>query len=315
MPADRRGINGMAAFNNVLLIVNPTSGMAQGNRAGQRLGRRLLGCGMACTERRTAGPGDALRWANEAGREGFDLVMAVGGDGTLQEVVAGMATAAVKVPIGHLPVGTANVVALALALPYSTRLAFEVITGGKVLPFDVGFLPELDRYFILMAAIGYPARIIQDSPRRSKKLFGFLTYLAAGFRHGLRVDHARMHVTADGVRRSFAANTLLVANIGRFEGWGLRVSPRTSPHDGRFDVSIISSRSLLDVIKILFRMLTWRYRPTRRLRHFQARRVIVSADPPVPVQIDGENLGSTPLVAEIRAAAVDLLVPMKYQAK
>ncbi|MFO7713389.1 diacylglycerol/lipid kinase family protein, partial [Desulfosarcina sp.] len=81
---------------------------------------------------------------------------------------------------------------------------------------------------------------------------------------------------------------------------GLKVTPDTSAHDGRFDVTVISSRSLWDLILVLFRMLTWRYRPTERLHHFQAEKVVIATDPPVAVQIDGEDLGQTPLAAEVR---------------
>ena len=69
------------------------------------------------------------------------------------------------------------------------------------------------------------------------------------------------------------------------------MTPDTSAHDGRFDVTVISSRSLWDVLLVLFRMLTWRYKGTSRLHHFQARKVVIATDPPVPVQVDGEDIG------------------------
>ena len=268
---------------------------------------------MTCTVRVTEGSGDALAWARSAAEENFDLIVAVGGDGTLQEVVAGQATTTRKVPVAIIPVGTANIVAIALGLPWLARSAVENILTGRVLAFDVGYLPELDRHFILMAAIGYPARVIEDSPRRLKKVFGVFTYLGAGLRNALKPGHTRLIITADGQHHQYVANTVLVANIGKIGDINLKVSPDTSPHDGKFDLTIISSRTLWDVLKIIFRMLTWRWPLTRRLRHIQARQVVIDARPPAPVQIDGEVLGTTPLRAEIVPAAVQMFVGSRYK--
>jgi YegS/Rv2252/BmrU family lipid kinase len=304
----------MSRFQKILLVVNPVAGLARGARVAEGLGKRLRAAGGECTVRLTTGPGDACRWANEAGQEGFDLVVAIGGDGTLQEVAAGMVTAGCRIPIGHVPVGTANVVALALSLPWPTKMAFDVLSSGSIVPFDVGYLPGLDRHFILMAALGYPARIIQDSPRRLKRFLGFLAYVSAGLRNLFKEDQARLEITTESGTYSIEGNTVMVTNIGRFRDLGLRISPETSPHDGKFDVVVVSSRSLLDLIRVLLRILTWRYRPTQRLTHFQARRVHIQAEPDVPLQIDGEVIGTTPLVAEIIANGIEMIVPKRYAA-
>ncbi|MFH1843519.1 MAG: diacylglycerol kinase family protein [bacterium] len=302
----------MSPFHHILLIVNPVSGLAQGVRIGQRLQKRLQGSGCHCAMRRTEKSGDASAWAQRAGEEGFDLIVAIGGDGTLQEVAAGLVTAPRKIPVAHVPVGTANVIAIALSLPWSTRLAQDIILNGQVIPFDVGYLPDLDRHFLLMAAIGYPARIIQDSSRRLKSTFGFLAYIGAAFRHAFIPDQARLRIETENEQFDLDGHTILVTNIGRIKDLRLKVSPTTSPHDGKFDVTIISSRTFWDVLRILFRLLTWRGRKPPRVRYCDAERVTISADPPVPVQIDGEVLGSTPLTARILPGAIEMVVPSSY---
>ena len=143
-------------------------------------------------------------------------------------------------------------------------------------------------------------------------LFRSFIYFWAGIRNALRPSHARITVEADGQSHQFVANTVLVSNIGKIGDINLRVSPDTSPHDGMFDVTIISSRTFWDVLVIIFRMLTWRWPLTRRLRHVQARSLLVRSQPPVPVQIDGEKLGMTPLRAEILPSAVELIVGPRY---
>lgn len=298
----------------MVLIVNPVAGQARGLRLGQQLRAALEEKGSVCSVRVTSGLGDAMRWSRSAAADGFDLIVAIGGDGTVGEVVSGQARSTQKVPVAIVPVGTANVVSLALALPWLPGMAIGNILEGRELSFDVGFLPELDRHFLLMAAIGYPAKVIQDSPRRLKNLFGVFTYLGAGIRNALNLDEARIFIEDEnGVVREFEGNTILLSNIGKIGDLNLKVTPDTSAHDGRFDLTVISSRSLWDLIAVLFRMLTWRYRPTPRLHHFQASRVTIATDPPVAVQIDGEDLGLTPLAAEIVCGGVQLIVGKRYR--
>jgi YegS/Rv2252/BmrU family lipid kinase len=294
--------------------VNPAAGQKRGLRLGQQLRASLESHGVVCSVKVTAGEGDARRWAEEAGPEGFDLLVAVGGDGTLGEVVSGQARADRKVPIAMVPVGTANVVAIALSLPWFPGMAAGNIVAGRALSFDVGYLPELDRHFLLMAALGYPARVIQDSPRRLKNLFGIFTYVGAGIRNALNLDEAKIFIEDDaGEVREFVGNTILLSNIGKIGDINLKVTPDTSAHDGKFDTTVISSRSLWDVIAVVFRMLTWRYKPTRRLHHFQTSRAVIATDPPLPVQIDGEDMGQTPLTAEIIPGGVQLIVGARYK--
>jgi diacylglycerol kinase family enzyme len=188
------------------------------------------------------------------------------------------------------------------------------IRDGRTVPFDVGYLPQLDRHFLLMAAIGYPARVIQDSPRRLKNLFGAFTYLAAALSHALKLDDAHIFIEDENAEvHQFEGNTVLLSNIGKIGDINLKVTPDTSAHDGLFDLTVISSRSFWDLIGVLFRMLTWRYKASKKLHHFQARKVVIATDPLVPVQLDGEDVGLTPLEAEIIPGGVHLIVGARYR--
>jgi diacylglycerol kinase (ATP) len=310
----------LSSYRKALLIVNPVAGQGRGLRLGQQVRESLESRGTVCSVRVTGGSGDARRWATGAGEENevgpFDLIVAIGGDGTVSEIVSGQAVSAVKVPIAIVPVGTANVVAIALSLPWFPGMAAGNIQAGRTLAFDVGYLPRKDRHFLLMAAIGYPARVIQDSPRRLKNLFGIFTYIGAGIRNALNLDEARIIITAENDEvHEFEGNTILLSNIGKIGDINLKVTPDTSAHDGLFDVTVVSSRSLWDVLLVLFRMLTWRYKGTKRLHHFQARKVVITTEPPVPFQVDGEDMGLTPLEAEIIPDGVELIVGARYREK
>ena len=310
----------ITSYKRALLIVNPVSGHGRGLRLGQQLRESLESHGTVCSVRVTSGPGDAQRWACAAGDPGvsgsFNLIVAIGGDGTVSEIVSGQARSEVKVPIAIVPVGTANVVAIALSLPWFPGMAAGNIQAGRTVAFDVGYLPQQDRHFLLMAAIGYPARVIQDSPRRLKNLFGVFTYAAAGIRNALNLDEARIFIEDENEKvHEFEGNTILLSNIGKIGDINLKVTPDTSAHDGLFDLTVVSSRSLWDLLAVLFRMLTWRYKGTTRLHHFQARKVVIATDPPVPFQVDGEDMGLTPLEAEIVPDGVHLIVGARYREK
>ncbi|PJA75360.1 hypothetical protein CO151_06605 [bacterium CG_4_9_14_3_um_filter_65_15] len=304
----------MTPFERAVVIVNPVSGQARGLRLGQNLSRALEEHDVFCALRVTSGRGDAENWARQAAADGFDLIVAIGGDGTIAEVVSGQARSGAMIPIAVVPVGTANVVALALALPFFAGMALDTILHGRRLDFDVGYIPDHDHHFLLMSAIGYPAKVIQDSPRRLKNLFGVFTYMAAAVRNALNQDQVRIFVEDEtGLVREFEGHTVLLSNIGKIGDLNLKVTPDTSAHDGRFDVTVISSRSLWDVIAILFRMLTWRYRPAPRMHHFQAESVVIATDPAVGVQVDGEELGQTPLSARVVPGAVRMVVGSRYR--
>lgn len=304
----------MVTFQSAVLIVNPVSGQARGLRIGQQLRTSFEKKGVTCSVRITSGMGDAKRFAATAAEDGFELIVVIGGDGTVGEVVSGQTGCTVKVPIAIVPVGTANVVALALALPWFPGQAMDTILEGRILSFDVGYLPKVDRHFFLMAALGYPANVIQDSPRHLKNLFGIFTYIGAGIRNILNLDEVKIFIEdGEGEICQCEGNTILLSNIGKIGDINFKVTPDTSAHDGKFDLTIISSRSAFEFLIVILRMLTWRHRPTSRLRHFQAEKVTIITDPPVAVQIDGEDGGYTPLEAEIIAHGVKLIVGGRYR--
>jgi len=302
----------MSDYQNVLLIVNPTSGSGVALRYARRVVKDLERRSENVTRRDSTAEGDIQRWSFAAADEGFDLVVVLGGDGSLQEAVVGQVHSDSKVPLAHISGGTANIIPMTLALPWFPGPAVSAVYAGKALEFDVGYLTARQRYFILMTAVGYPANIIKDSPRKLKNLFGLGTYVWAGFTNLFRRQSAFVTVEGDGVLHRRKANTVLLTNIGLVPDINLRVTPDTDPHDGRLDVTIISSRTLWDILVILFRMLTWRRKKAPRMKHFKAERVTIEADPPLPVQIDGEILGTTPVHAEVVPRAVKLVVGPRY---
>ncbi|WP_026369976.1 diacylglycerol/lipid kinase family protein [Kallotenue papyrolyticum] len=301
-------------YTRALVIINPVSGRHDPAETQQMLEDRLAAEGLAYEVRATRAAGDALRWAQAAADEGFDLVIASGGDGTIMEAMSGLIKAGATIPLAQIPVGTANLLARALGISSDPAEAIEVIFSGKQVRLDVGYLPDEDRYFALVAGAGYDAQLIGDASRELKNRLGFAAYVLTGIKNLFKLRRSRVELEIDGRRRRFRAHTVMVANIGTLGAGALALGPNIHPHDGKLDLIVISSASLAGALRILWQLLTGRFEGNANLRYFSASRVRITARPPLPTQLDGEELGTTPLAAEAVPDGALLLVPQTYHA-
>lgn len=301
-------------YTRALVIINPVSGRHDPAVTRRLLEERLAAAGVAYEVRETHAAGDALRWAQVAAADGFDLVIASGGDGTIMEAMSGLIRAGATIPLAQIPVGTANLLARALGIPGEPAEAIEVIFSGKAVRLDVGYLPEEDRYFALVAGAGYDAQLIGDASRELKNRLGFAAYVLTGIKNLFKLRRSRVELEIDGQRRRFRAHTVMVANIGTLGEGALALGPNIQPHDGKLDLIVISSASLAGALRILWQILTGRFEGNVNLRYFSASRVRITARPPLPTQLDGEELGTTPLAAEAVPDGALLLVPQTYTA-
>jgi len=299
--------------SNVLVIVNPASGRDDGARIQEQLRNRLTAGGSTCVQRLTTGAGDAAAWAAAAGMDGFDLVVAVGGDGTLAEVVGGMCKAQRRIPIAYVPAGSANLAARALGIESAADAAVETVATGVAVPFDVGFLPERGRYFLVATAIGYPASLVRDAPRALKKRFGWAAYLFAALRNaGHVVRPERVEIETERGRTVYRAHTVVVMNTS--VDLGIPMLPSADAHDGRLDITVLTTRNWWGVLRVLAAAILRQPRPAAVIQ-FSAKRVRITAHPAQPIHVDGEMVGPTPVVVEILPAAVELVLPAPQAAR
>ena len=303
----------MAQFRRALVILNPTSGQHEAQDTQERIETRLREGEIDFEARTTSGAGDALAWAEAAPAEGFDLVLAAGGDGTIMEAMSGLIRAKADVPLAQLPVGTANLLARALTIPTNLDESLDVIFSGRVERLDVGYLPDQERYFALVAGCGYDARLIADATRDLKNVLGFAAYVVSGVKNLFSLRRAHIEMTVDGERRLFRANTVMIVNVGQISDAGPKLGANIHPHDGKLDVLVATSASVFGALRILFRILTGRFEEHSDLHYLSVERVTIKAKPPLPTQIDGEALGTTPLHAVSVPKGALLLVPQTYQ--
>ena len=292
----------------ILIVLNPVAGQEDPTRVRRRIGGAFAVRGAAFDLVETTGAGDAERMAREAVALGYRAVVAAGGDGTIAEVITGLA--GTSVPLGIIPLGTGNQLAANLGVPPDVERAAEGIVSGEAIPVDIGQLGS-GRYFALMAGAGWDAEVMSFATRELKDRWGFGAYLFGGLRLAATPPSADFHITADDMEFDIRAATVLIANVGQLVYQLLpvdvRIGPDVSFQDGLLDVCIFAPRTLPDVAAVLWRVASRRYIGDQRMIYLQAASIRVEAEPATITQVDGDVIGHTPLEARAVPRGVQVL--------
>jgi len=296
-----------------MLIYNPAAGQRDFSGELRQVVAYLESQRWDVTLRRTFGPGDATTYGREAVANGFDMVIAAGGDGTLGQAASGLAGS--DCVLGVLPVGTGNVWAHMLGLPQWSPLsrtslldAARVLVEGEVHPIDLG--KAGDRCFVLWAGIGFDAQIAQGvEPHRDiRRSLGNLTYYIAMIALGLGLRGTRVTVTIDGRGTRQRVIMVLVTNAQLY-GPTVRLAPQAQLDDGELDVYLFKGDNLLDALRHIASVLMGRHHRDPKVETYRARRVELRAARPLPVQLDGEPAGHTPTTIAVMPRALRVIVP------
>src|SRR5260221_2025119 len=248
-----------------------------------------------------AAPGDARALAAWAVENGFRTVVAAGGDGTINEVVNGLAGS--EVALGVLPVGTMNVFAAELGLPGDLRRAWQVVRAGRTRKIDLARANE--QYFVQLAGVGLDAQALQETTWESKRNLGPLSYLVSAAQIAARVP-PRLLVEAEGVERE--GSFVLVGN-GRYYGTRLAFFKDAKVDDGKLDVLIFKNLGYLDIARYLGTILMGIHTEQKDVEYFQTKRAVVRCDRPVPVEVDGEVATESPVTFRISSRKLRVFVP------
>jgi diacylglycerol kinase (ATP) len=251
----------------------------------------------------TSGPGTAGSLAEEAVRQGADLVLVLGGDGTVNEVVQGLAHS--KVPLGVLPGGTANVLATELGLGSRPEAAARLSFAFEPRPVALGRITGSfgSRYFLLMAGAGLDATIVYEVSAGLKNAAGKLAYWAAGLsRLANRVEQLEVRVDSEIHQCGFA----LVSRVRNYGG-DLEIARGVSLHDDHFEVVVFEGSNPLRYAWYMLNVAAKRVQRIRGVRVLRAHHVEILTE--TAVQIDGEYLGRQAVSIEIVPGALKLLLP------
>ncbi|MDQ6623007.1 MAG: diacylglycerol kinase family lipid kinase [Verrucomicrobiota bacterium] len=281
------------------IILNPA---ARGERA-KRLQARLEALTHGAVLRATARCGDAEGLARTAVREGYRNIVAAGGDGTVNEVVNGIAGSGAS--LGLLPLGTMNVFATELGLPVTDlKRCWSLIREGQTRRVD---LPSANgKHFVQLAGVGFDAQVVKETSRALKRSFGPLSYLVSAAQIAARTPprlriESEQAVTEEG---SF----VLVGN-GRLYGGPFPFFKQAVIDDGLFDVLVFKRLNYIEIIRYMQDVIFSAKISSPEVEYFQTTALRVSSEGSVPVEIDGELIGNCPVAFKIRGHGLRVFAP------
>ncbi|HEX5689988.1 MAG TPA: diacylglycerol kinase family protein [Roseiflexaceae bacterium] len=294
-------------LGQLFVVLNPMAGSCTAADVRQALERHFSADLWNCEIYETTGAEELSSVVRAALAEKRDLVIAVGGDGTVSDVAEALAHT--DVPLGIIPAGTANVLARELGIPLALESACALLVGTHAID-RIDAMQVGDKVFILHIGIGIDSLMIRDTERAAKRRYGRAAYLWTAARWLLGYQPRRFTVVVDGQRYRPRAAQVLVANGGVMGMPPFRWGPHIQLDDGKIDVCIISARSFFDYVRVAWHMLSGRQHLNSNMRYLSATRsIIVSADRHLPVQGDGEIISETPVQVRVVPGAVRVVVP------
>jgi diacylglycerol kinase (ATP) len=250
-------------------------------------------------------PGDIVR---KRLKDGLDLVVAAGGDGTVSAVIDGLTGS--SVPLGIIPAGTGNLIAREINVPLEIEEAAALITGAhKSKKIDAMRIDN--RIYLLNVSLGISASVVSGTTSKNKSRFGRLAYLSTAILKVFTFRNRYLTVAIDGKTQRYRAIEATISNCGILSRMLYPKGLDVSIDDGHVDVWILSAKTIQDYPLYLFQMIT--RKPARHLSHFSsaAKSISIRSNIPLPVQADGDIIGKTPVEIEVLAGAFTVLVPEK----
>lgn len=288
------------------LIIRPREGM-EGLDILRSEVARLRELGHTVVPRLTFEQGDAASFAREAAESGADLLIAAGGDGTINGVVNGAVSAGWQGRFGIVPTGTANDFAVGMELPQTIPEAVAVAVGGKSREVDVARLN--DRYFVNVSTGGFGATATEETPSDTKRLLGPWAYVITGVKkfHELRPSRARF-TTPEG--EVYAGDVMLFA-VGNAKrtGGGSMLTPRAEFGDGKLDVMIVPGMPRMDFVALLPDLRAGTHVDNTDVLYFQTEALEVTADDDLSVNVDGEPVSGHNFRYSLTDTPLTLMVP------
>ena len=301
-------------FGPLVLIANPRAGRGRADRALPRVEAVLKQANLSDRIVRTTHRGHATEAARRALRDGERYLVAVGGDGTVHEVVNGMVCGggppAADAVLGVVAAGSGSDFARSFGLPGDAEQAARHLAGDQVQAIDVGTVTCADdqtRCFANIAEVGLGAAVVaRAAGLRASRFLGGARYAAAFWLTLPRFCPAPVRLDADSHSYAWRAFNVVVANC-RFYGGGMQISPNSDPADCLLDILVMTGPKS-DSFTTLPKVYQGAHLPHRNIAELRAARLSVGADPGFPVEADGELLGTTPASFGIIPGAIRLKV-------
>lgn len=287
----------------VKFIVNPVAGRGKGRRVWQAVEKMLAEEGYAYTAAFSTRPGEATILARRAVREGCQVVVALGGDGTVNEVANGIVGSGAA--LGIVPAGTGCDYIRSLPVPREPLEAARTIYTGRRLPVDAGLVNN--RYFLGVTGIGIDAEVCRRVNEDLTWLGGKLAYIAGLLVTLVTYRPQRVRIVMDGETVEEEVMFVAVANA-RFFGGGMEIAPQADLQDGLLDVCVIKALPKNQLLRAFPRVFSGAHTDHPAFRAYRTRKVTITGPNPCSIQAEGEVIGRLPLEARILPGALSVMV-------
>jgi diacylglycerol kinase (ATP) len=297
-----------------VFLVNPASAGGTTGRRWPALARRMSALGLDGDTLFSEQPEHLRALARRAAEEGASLVVAVGGDGTVNEVASGIIGIG-GVELAVIPRGTGVDFVRTYSIPTKLAAAVEVALRGRTREIDAGRVAYRARsgeaaegWFVNAAGVGMSGAVARRTNESSKPLGGRISYLWSTIAVFARWRNTEVRVSVDGESRRGRMHEIVVAN-GRYLGGGMMITPEAQPDDGQFDVLLLGDITKRDLVRTLPKIYRGTHLPHPKAELLRGKVVSVESNEPLPIQLDGEQPGTTPVRFELVEKALRLRVP------
>lgn len=290
------------------IIYNPTSGRELFRKHLPEVLEKMEIAGYETSCHATTCEGDATAAAIKAVERKFDLIVAVGGDGTLNEVVSGVSTFEKRPKIGLIPMGTTNDFARAVHIPRDINKAVDIIIQGESIPVDVGMMNE--RYFINIAGGGRMTELTYEVPSKLKTVLGQMAYYLKGIEMIPSIRSSSVRIEYDGEVFDDKAMMFLIGltnSVGGFE----KLAPDASINDGKFTLLILKEVNMAEFIRLASLALRGEHLTNPHVIYAKASRISVTSKERVMLNLDGEFGGVLPAIFQNLEKHIEVLVPIQ----
>ncbi|MDL2310618.1 YegS/Rv2252/BmrU family lipid kinase [Peptostreptococcaceae bacterium OttesenSCG-928-C18] len=298
-------------MEKIKIIYNPTSGNQANKNTLDAICNKLLDKGYLLQMFYTTGAQSAYNETIKADDEGFDIVIACGGDGTVNEVVNGLAKVKSNMKLGIFPLGTVNDFANYLGLNTSSTTLVDLIEENEPILIDVGIAGS--KNFVNVAAGGLLANVGHETDKGLKAIFGRLAYVAEGIKviPEITTNNFKLKYKIDNEEYEDDIYLFLVANSSSIGGFK-KIAPNASISDGYLDLIIIKSLDkFTDLAQVFIQVLSGDHINNDDVRYFHAKEIDMTSDIPITVDIDGEYAGQLPMKFKLSDYKVKIYANLK----
>jgi YegS/Rv2252/BmrU family lipid kinase len=299
------------AGQRVFVILNPVAGNSDVDVVKQTLERAFTQAGRAYRIHQTSGDDDFAALIAKAQDDGYTIIAAAGGDGTVFQV--GNELIGSRLTLGIIPVGTANLLARDLGIPLELEDACALLADAAQTR-TIDAMQVAGKVFFTRLSLGMYSRITEKTPASAKRIFRRLAYIWYAIPELFGIRTWRFRVTVDDQVYHLRASFIFIANVGEAGVQGLTWGSHIHSGDGVIDVCVMRGRTFWHYLQFVGYFLLNRHRDFGRVNYFQARnQIVISASRRVPTRGDGEDLQVTPLELKVLPAAVKVIAPAQTE--